>query len=320
MLKPDTHIAVLMGGWSSEREVSLVSGAGVVNALKAKGYKVTAIDVQRDLSGLLTALSFPERCDVVFNALHGTGGEDGCVQGVLDYLNIPYTHSGVLASAVCMNKSVAKKIVAGVGVPIAEEVLASSDQLLAGHVMKPPYVVKPVDEGSSVGVRIVQPGDDCRILSEDSWIYGGKVMVEKFIPGRELTVGVLRDQALGVTEIIPAKGFYDYTAKYSAGGSSHVVPAQVPEEITEAAKDYALRAHKALGCAGVSRSDFRWDDSKLGIDGIVYLETNTQPGMTPVSLLPEQAALVGISYADLCEQLIELALAGHAHMQEMAEA
>ncbi len=304
------HVAVLMGGWSSEREVSLVSGAGVAKALTEAGYKVTAIDVQRDLSGLLRALA--SKPDVIFNALHGRGGEDGCVQGVLEFLGIPYTHSGVLSSALCMDKPMTKKIVALAGVPVAPEVIATREDVQSRDVMPVPYVIKPLNEGSSVGVRIVGEGSDYQSLSDDSWIYGAEVMVEQYIPGRELTVGVLGDEALGVTEIIPAAGFYDYTAKYAQGGSRHVVPADVPDEIAAAVKAYALTAHKVLGCQGCSRSDFRWDSSKPGTSGLIFLEINTQPGMTPVSLLPEQAQLVGLSYGALCARLVAMALEAHA--------
>ena len=303
------HVAVLMGGWSSEREVSLSSGAGVVKALQDKGYKVTAIDVQRDLDSLMRALS--PHPDVIFNALHGRGGEDGTIQGVLDFLNVPYTHSGVAAAAIAMNKSVTKLLVAREGVPVAREKLAHRNEVLAGDVLPVPYVVKPMNEGSSVGVRIVREGSNYRILAEDSWIYCDIVMVESYIPGRELTVGIMGDQALDVTEIVPESGFYDYTAKYASGGSRHIVPAQIPAEIAKAVQDYALTAHRVLGCSGVSRSDFRWDDSKPGISGLIFLEINTQPGMTPTSLLPEQAQLKGISYADLCAWMVEDAYTRH---------
>ncbi len=301
------HIAVLMGGWSSEREVSLSSGAGVVKALQEKGHKVTAIDVQRDLDSLMRALT--PRPDVIFNALHGKGGEDGTVQGVLEFLNVPYTHSDVACAAIAMNKSVTKLVVAREGVPVAREVLAHRTEVMSRDVLPVPYVVKPINEGSSVGVRIIHEGSNYRILAEDSWIYGDTVMVETYIPGRELTVGVMDDQALDVTEIIANTTFYDYTAKYAPGGSTHVVPAQIPAEVAAAAQNYALTAHRALGCRGVSRSDFRWDDSKKGIEGLVFLELNTQPGLTPTSLLPEQAALRGISSADLCNWMIEDAMA-----------
>lgn len=297
------HVAVLLGGWSAEREVSLVSGAKIAAALESKGYKVTAVDVQRDLAGLLAALT--PRPDVVFNALHGKGGEDGLVQGVLEYLAVPYTHSSALASALAMDKAMAKRVLSTVGMPVADGVVATKDQVLSGHVLPPPYVVKPVDEGSSVGVRIVWEGDNHTILEEDGWVYGDRVLVEEFIPGRELTVGVMGDRALAVTEIVPHANFFDYTAKYSDGGADHVCPARLPEEVTREAMRLAVLAHQTLGCSGVSRTDFRWDDGKPGVSGLCYLETNTQPGFTPVSLLPEQAAYRGISYADLCAWIVE---------------
>ncbi|MFV3074132.1 D-alanine--D-alanine ligase [Niveispirillum fermenti] len=297
------HVAVLLGGWSAEREVSLVSGARIAEALESKGYTVTAVDVQRDLEGLVAALT--PRPDVIFNALHGKGGEDGLIQGVLEYLGIPYTHSGVLASAVAMDKAMTKRLLSTVGMPVAEGVIATKEQVLAGHVMAPPYVVKPVDEGSSVGVRIVRESDNFTVLEEDSWVYGRRVLVEKFVPGRELTVGVVGDRALTVTEIVPAQAFYDYTAKYADGGSVHVCPAQIPEPVAGEAMRLALLAHQTLGCSGVSRTDFRWDDSLPGATGLCFLETNTQPGFTPTSLLPEQAAALGISYADLCAWIVE---------------
>jgi D-alanine-D-alanine ligase len=297
------HVAVLMGGWSAEREVSLVSGAGVANALESQGYSVTAIDVQRDLAGLIQALT--PRPDVVFNALHGKGGEDGLVQGVLEYLGIPYTHSGVLASAVAMDKAVTKRLLATVGVPVAPDIIASHAQVLAGHVMEPPYVVKPVDEGSSVGLRIVHAGDNFSVLEEDSWIYSGRVLVEKFIPGRELTVGVIGDRALAVTEIRPNAEFFDYKAKYTDGGAVHICPADIPREVYDEAMRLSLLAHQTLGCDGISRSDYRWDDSQPGTTGLCFLEINTQPGFTPLSLLPEQAAWLGLSYADVCTWMVE---------------
>jgi D-alanine-D-alanine ligase len=297
------HVAVLMGGWSAEREVSLVSGAAVVTALEQRGYVVRAVDVQRDLEGLLKALT--PRPDVVFNAMHGKGGEDGLVQGVLEYLRLPYTHSGVLASAVAMDKAMTKAVLAPAGVPVAESVIATREQVLAGHVLPPPYVVKPVDEGSSVGVRIVHAGDNQEVLDEDSWIYGERVMIEAFVPGRELTVGVMGDRALGVTEIVASTEFFDYTAKYTEGHAVHVCPARIPDEVAAEAQRIALVAHSVLGCSGVSRSDLRWDDSKPGASGLVFLEINTQPGMTPLSLVPEQAGKLGISYADLCAWLVE---------------
>ncbi|HYE51671.1 MAG TPA: D-alanine--D-alanine ligase [Azospirillaceae bacterium] len=299
------HVAVLLGGWSAEREVSLVSGASVVNALEQRGYKVTAVDVQRDLLGLMKALHGQGRPDVIFNALHGRGGEDGLIQGVLEYLHIPYTHSGVMASAVAMDKALTKRILATVGMPVPDGVVATRAQVLAGHVIEPPYVVKPVDEGSSVGVRIVGPGHNGGPLDEDHWIYGETVLIEKYVPGRELTVGVMGDKALAVTEIVPRTDFFDYKAKYTEGQAVHVCPAQIPAEVAAEAMRLALLAHTTLGCSGISRSDFRWDDAQAGTGGLYFLEINTQPGFTPLSLLPEQAAYLGLSYADVCSWLVE---------------
>ncbi|MDE1147346.1 MAG: D-alanine--D-alanine ligase [Azospirillaceae bacterium] len=296
------HVTVLMGGWSAEREVSLVSGASIATALESQGYVVRAVDVQRDLAGLLAALT--PKPDVIFNALHGRGGEDGMIQGVLEYLGVPYTHSGVMASAVAMDKAMTKRVLGTVGMPLADSVIATREQVLAGHVIAPPYVIKPVDEGSSVGVRIVRPGANGPAIPEEHWVYGDTVMVESFIPGRELTVGVMGDRALAVTEIVASTEFFDYTAKYTEGHAVHVCPAQIPEDVAAEAKRLALLAHQTLGCAGVSRSDFRWDDAK-GVAGLCFLETNTQPGFTPLSLLPEQAAHLGISYADLCGWIVE---------------
>lgn len=296
------HVAVLMGGWSAEREVSLVSGAAAARALEERGYRVTAVDVQRDLAGVMKALT--PKPDVVLNMMHGRGGEDGCIQGVLDFLGVPYSHSGVLASALAMDKPHTKQILAGVGVPSPKGIVATRAQVLAGHVMEPPYVVKPVNEGSSVGVRIVRAGDNDRI-DEDGWIYGDTVLVEQYIPGRELTAGVMGDQPLGVTEIKPVHGFYDYTAKYTEGEAVHQCPADVPAEIADEVMRLALLAHRTLGCTGVSRSDFRYDDSKPGTSGLYFLEINTQPGMTPLSLVPEQAARLGISFADLVSWMVE---------------
>jgi D-alanine-D-alanine ligase len=301
------HVAVLMGGWSSEREVSLVSGAAVVNALKAKGYQVTAIDVQRDAASLLMRL-FPKGAqkgpDVVFNALHGPYGEDGCIQGLLNIIEVPYTHSGVLASALAMDKPKAKELFAAHGLPVAEHRLATKEEILGGDVMSRPYVIKPYNEGSSVGVHIVREGDNGPALGEEGWVFGETVMVERFIPGRELTVAVMGDRPLAVTEIATDHAFYDYDAKYMDGGSNHTIPAVLPKNINDAVLDYAVRAHQALGCEGVSRVDFRFDDSK-GVEGLCILELNTQPGLTPTSLVPEQASHVGIKFADLIDWMVE---------------
>jgi D-alanine-D-alanine ligase len=257
---------------------------------------VVEVDCGPDLALRLSEV----KPDVAFNALHGRWGEDGCVQGILEWLGIPYTHSGVLASALAMDKQKAKEVYAAAGLPIVQSKLAGRDEVEAGHVLPPPYVVKPNNEGSSVGVYIVHPGSNAPRLSDSM---PPVVMVETYAPGREMTVAVMGDRALCLTDII-TEGWYDYTAKYSVGGSRHVVPAQVPQEITDACMDYALRAHKALGCRGVSRTDFRWDEAR-GLAGLILLETNTQPGMTPTSLAPEQAAYCGISFPELCRWMVE---------------
>lgn len=292
-----------MGGPSAEREVSLSSGRGCADALRVAGYEVVEIALGPDDSARLPLLLAEARPDVVFNALHGRMGEDGRVQGLLEWLGYPYTHSGVLASALAMDKTRAKQVFRDAGLPVVESVLASREAVRAGHVMAPPYVVKPNDEGSSVGVYIVRQGDNAAPLSDDM---PDEVMVEAYAPGRELTTAVMGDRALGVTEIV-TDGWYDYDAKYSVGGSRHVVPAEIPDEIARACLDYARRAHEALGCRGLTRTDFRWDDAR-GLDGLVILETNTQPGMTPTSLAPEQAALVGIDFPALCRWIVEDAL------------
>ena len=289
-------VAVLMGGRSAEREVSLVSGRECARALRQAGYRVVTVDCDRDLSAQLIEI----KPDVAFNALHGRWGEDGCVQGILEWLGIPYTHSGVLASALAMDKARSKEVYAAAGLPVVASVLAAREDVGAGHVMAPPYVVKPNNEGSSVGVYIVQPGSNAPRLAETM---PASVMVEAYVPGRELTTTVIGDRALCVTDIV-TDGWYDYEAKYTTGGSSHVVPAQVPAAISAACLDYALRAHRALGCRGVSRTDFRWDEGR-GLAGLILLETNTQPGMTPTSLAPEQAAHCGISFPELCAWMVE---------------
>lgn len=297
------HVAVLMGGWSAEREVSLVSGAAVARSLADAGLKVTPVDVQRDMGALLTRL-YP-RPDAIFNALHGRYGEDGCVQGLLDILAIPYTHSGLLASALAMNKPMAKRLFAAAGIPMPEHVIVSRDQVMAGDVMARPYVIKPLNEGSSVGVHIVREGDNAPLFGETGWPYGDKVMVEDFIPGRELTVSVMGDTPLAVTEIKTARQFYDYDAKYASGGSTHVVPAEIDAPIYDEAMRLALLAHQTLGCRGVTRADLRCDG-----DDLYLLEINTQPGMTPTSLVPEQAAHVGLSFKDLCVWMVDNAECG----------
>jgi D-alanine-D-alanine ligase len=291
-------VVVLMGGWSSEREVSLVSGAAVADALRAAGYRVTAIDVQRDVGAVLTRLT--PRPDAVFNALHGRYGEDGCVQGLLDILGLPYTHSGLLASALAMHKPMAQRLFADAGIAVAEHRIVSREQVMGGDVMPRPYVIKPLNEGSSVGVRIVREGDNLTIVREGDWPYGGEVMVERFIEGRELTVAVMGDRALAVTEISTHRGFYDYDAKYAEGGSRHVIPAEIEPEVYDAAQRVSVLAHRTLGCRGVSRADFRYDGRTL-----YMLEVNTQPGMTPTSLVPEQAAYAGISFQELVSWMVE---------------
>ena len=292
------HVAVLMGGWSAEREVSLMSGAAVTRALNDQGFDVTAIDVQRDMGTLLTRL-YPKP-DIVFNTLHGRFGEDGCVQGLLDILNIPYTHSGLLASALAMDKVMAKRIFQMAGIQVADHVIASSQTLSKTHVMEPPYVIKPTNEGSSVGVHIVRSGDKTERFSEPGWPLGTSVMVEKYIEGREFTVAVIGDRALAVTEITTDRGFYDYDAKYVDGGSTHVIPADIDQGLYDEIMRLALLAHQSLGCRGVSRADFRYDGKEIYI-----LEVNTQPGLTPTSLIPEQAAHVNISFNELITWMVD---------------
>lgn len=285
-----------MGGPSAEREVSLSSGQECAAALREAGYEVVEVDAGRDLAVVLADL----KPDVVFNALHGRWGEDGCVQGLLEWMQIPYTHSGVLASALALDKQRTKAAYRAAGLPVVNSVIVDKDEVGKAHVMPPPYVVKPNNEGSSVGVYIVHEAANAPPqLSQDM---PQTVMVEAFAPGRELTTSVIGDKALGVTDII-TDGWYDYHAKYADGGSRHVIPADIPQEIAEACEDYALRAHAVLGCRGLSRTDFRWDEAK-GLDGLILLETNTQPGMTPTSLSPEQAQAAGMSFPQLCDWLI----------------
>lgn len=286
-----------MGGPSAEREVSLSTGRECAAALRDTGFDVIEVDAGRDLPARLADIS----PDVVFNALHGRWGEDGCVQGLLEWMQIPYTHSGVLASALAMDKQKSKAAYVAAGLPVVESVIASADEVRARHVMAPPYVVKPNNEGSSVGVYIVHEAANAPPqLSHDM---PDEVMVERYAPGRELTTSVLGDRAFTVTDII-TEGWYDYHAKYAEGGSRHVVPADVPPEIFDACMDHAVSAHEVLGCRGLSRTDFRWDEAR-GLDGLVLLETNTQPGMTPTSLSPEQARAVGMSFPELCRWLVE---------------
>ncbi|SLN32971.1 D-alanine--D-alanine ligase B [Falsiruegeria litorea R37] len=286
-----------MGGPSAEREVSLSSGRECAAALKGEGYNVIELDAGPDLSERLQKI----KPDVVFNALHGRWGEDGCVQGLLEWLGIPYTHSGVLSSALAMDKDRAKEMFRASGLPVAESVIADRDEVKKRHVLAPPYVVKPNNEGSSVGIYIVHEAANSPPQLESTMPQ--QVMVEQYVPGRELTTTVVGDKPVTVTEIF-ADGWYDYEAKYSPGGSRHEVPANIPQDIFDLCLDYALRAHQALGCRGASRTDFRWDDSK-GVDGLFLLETNTQPGMTPTSLVPEQAGELGMTFGQLCAWMVE---------------
>jgi D-alanine-D-alanine ligase len=298
-----THVAVLMGGWSSERPVSLSSGNACADALEAGGFRVTRVDVQRDVAEVLAKL----RPDVAFNALHGPFGEDGCVQGILEVLNIAYTHSGVLASALAMNKPKAKDVLKAAGIPVSESLLVNRFAAAERHVMEPPYVIKPPAEGSSFGVLIVK--EDQRHppqeLYSDEWRFGDTVMVERYVGGRELTCAVRGDEALDVIDILTEERFYDYDAKYRPGGSKHVLPAQISPNIYQNVRMLTLRAHKALGCRGVSRADFRYDDRLEGTDGLVCLEVNTQPGMTATSLVPEMAAHAGMDFPALVRWIVE---------------
>ncbi len=298
------HVAVLMGGWSSERGVSLNSGRACADALEASGYRVTRVDVGRDIGETLARL----RPDVAFNALHGPDGEGGTIQGLLEVLRIPYTHSGVLASAVAMNKQVAKTLMAAAGIPLARGFVAHRRDIANAHPMEPPYVVKPVSEGSSYGVIIVREdrSHPPQELTREDWAYGDLMLVEKYVAGRELTCAVMGDKALGVIDIQPqAGGFYDFDAKYAKGGSIHVLPAQIKPNIYQQVQELALTAHQALGCRGVSRADFRYDDRPGGTGELVVLEVNTQPGMTETSLVPELAAHAGYSFGELVTWMVE---------------
>ncbi len=291
------RIVVLKGGPSAEREVSLDSGAACAAALREKGYEVSEIDAGVDLAERLRDAN----PDIVFNALHGRYGEDGCVQGLLEWLGYRYTHSGVLASALAMDKAASKRVFASAGLPVAESLIASAEAVKAAHMMPPPYVVKPNNEGSSVGIYLVNEATNGPPQLGPEM--PGEVMVEAYVAGRELSVAVLDGKAQAVTDIL-VSGWYDYAAKYSEGGSEHIVPADLPAEIYAACMDYAERAHKALGCKGLSRADFRWDETK-GLAGLFILEVNTQPGMTATSLAPEQAAYKGMDFASLCAALAE---------------
>ncbi|MBN8874399.1 MAG: D-alanine--D-alanine ligase [Rhodospirillales bacterium] len=299
-----TRVAVLYGGISTEREVSLSSGLQVIAALREAGFDVTPIEVGDDLGAVIAALT--PRPDAVFNALHGRFGEDGAIQGVLDWMNIPYTHSGVRASALAMDKVAAKALFAAAGLPVPRGRTVDIAELEAGDPLPLPYVVKPISEGSSVGVEIIRSGDNRRAEVARAWKFGHAALVEEYIPGRELTVGVMGDRALAVTEIMADAGvFYDYESKYAEGGSRHVIPASVHPDIYARALDVAVGAHRALGCRGATRCDFRYDDTAGEPGRLVLLEINTQPGLTPTSLLPEQAAHHGVSFPQLCAWMVE---------------
>ena len=301
------HVAVLMGGWSAEREVSLMSGKGVADALESRGHKVTRIDMDRNVAAVIAGV----RPDVVFNALHGTPGEDGRVQGMLDLMQIPYTHSGMTTSVIAIDKQLTKNELLPHGIPMPDGKIVTSESLYGADPYPRPYVLKPVNEGSSVGVAIVTDtsnhGNPIARDAAGPWAEFEELLAEPYIRGRELTTAVLGSRALGVTELKPKNGWYDFDAKYTDGLTEHVCPAQIPDDIAEACKSLALEAHRILGCRGASRSDFRWDDER-GVDGLFLLEVNTQPGMTPFSLVPEQAREAGIDYAELVERIVREAL------------
>ena len=303
------HVVVLMGGWSAEREVSLTSGNGVADALESRGHRVTRIDMGRDVAQRL-AEAAP---DVVFNALHGTPGEDGSVQGMMDLMGLTYTHSGLETSVIAIDKELTKMVLVPHGIRMPDGKIVESETLYAADPLPRPYVLKPVNEGSSVGVAIVQQGgnygDPIARDVPGPWHKFEHLLAEPFIRGRELTAAVLDDEPLAVTELKPTTAFYDYEAKYTEGMTEHVCPAEIPDEIRDAALDMALQAHRVLGCRGASRSDFRWDDER-GVDGLYLLEVNTQPGMTPLSLVPEQARMRGIDYPELVERIVASALRG----------
>jgi D-alanine-D-alanine ligase len=298
------HVAVLMGGLSAERPVSLNSGKGCADALETRGYRVTRVDVGTDIAQVLIGL----KPDVAFNALHGKGGEDGVMQGLLELLRIPYTHSGVLASALATRKDLAKVVLAAAGVPVAEGVMVDRHEAARRHAMAPPYVLKPVSEGSSLGVVIVKEGRSHppQEVGRPDWRYGDELLAERYVAGKELTCAVMGDQPFGVIEIRPvSEGWYGYDAKYAKGGSLHILPAEIKPKIYHEVQDLTLRAHRALRCRGVSRADFRFDDSQ-GEDGdLICLEVNTQPGMTETSLVPDMAAHAGIAFADLVAWMVE---------------
>jgi len=298
------HVAVLMGGWSAEREVSLRSGKACADALeRAGGYRVSRVDVTRDIAATLRQL----KPDAALNVLHGRPGEDGTLQGLLEIAGIPYSHSGVLASALAMQKDMAKSILRAAGVPVPEGRVAARRDAAKRHLLPPPYVIKPLAEGSSVGVFIVREdmAHPPQELTRDDWAFGETVLVEPYIAGKELTCAVMGERALGVIEIVPAVKFYDYEAKYAPGGSKHLLPAPVAPEIYEECRRLSLAAHRALGCRGVTRADFRYDDARAGLAGLYCLEVNTQPGMTETSLVPEMAQHAGISFEELVRWMVE---------------
>ena len=296
------HVAILMGGWSTERDVSISSGLACAQALRSSGFQVTKIDVDRNISSVLAKL----KPDVCFNALHGPIGEDGNIQGLLNIMGIPYTHSGVQASAIAMDKIRTKEICSKAGLSCPEGSSLSRNDISLLELEKRPFVIKPKSQGSSIGVHIVRPKDNY-IPFLKKWSYGEELVIEKFIPGRELTVGVLNGIALCVTEITSERGFYDYNAKYEPGGSKHIIPADLPDIIVRKALDQAVVAHKTLGCRGITRSDFRYDDTDGDLGDLYFLEINTQPGMTSTSLVPEQASYVGMTFSELLIQLLEAA-------------
>ncbi len=297
------HVAVLMGGWSAEREVSLRSGSACADALERGGYRVTRVDVGRDIAAVLTNL----KPDVALNLLHGRPGEDGTLQGILEILQIPYSHSGTLSSALAMQKDVAKVVMASAGVPVADGVVVSRLEASKSHVLPRPYVIKPIAEGSSVGVFIVTEAHEHppQELTRPDWAYGERLLCERYVAGKELTCAVLGDKPLGVIEIVPTVKFYDYEAKYVPGGSKHLLPAPLKPNVYEEVRRLALKAHQALGCRGVSRADFRYDDRMEGVQGVVCLEVNTQPGMTETSLVPELAAHAGMTFEELVRWMVE---------------
>ena len=307
MTLPKLNIAVLMGGWSSERPVSLMSGEGVAKALESRGHRVTRIDMDRDVALRLSEA----KPDVVFNALHGCPGEDGTVQGMMDLMGLTYTHSGLACSVIAIDKELTKQALVPHGIPMPGGRIVSSEELFARDPLERPYVLKPVNEGSSMGVAIVTAdGNYGNPIARDAkgpWQLFSSLLAEPFIRGKELTTAVIGDRALMVTELRPKSGFYDFDAKYTDGLTEHICPAQIPDEVTEACKDIALRAHRLLGCKGATRSDFRWDDER-GVAGLFLLEVNTQPGMTALSLVPEQARHCGMSYEDLVEAIVAEAL------------